>query len=102
MQNGYCVAAVCAEASSAAAGMIAPQGEIADPGEVGDQDIQVLEPYLIGGLGQSVLRVRHEGWQRPLQVADLVDRERNEEAGATNYGSEQPEKYDRRRDRPWE
>jgi hypothetical protein len=37
-----------------------------------------------------------------LQVADLVDRERDEEAGATNYGREQPEKDDRRRNGPRE
>src|SRR5204863_6320798 len=60
--------------------------EIADPGEIHDQSIEILEADLIGRLSECVLRVGHQGRQRPLNVAHLIDRERNEESAGSDYG----------------
>src|SRR2546427_178210 len=76
--------------------------EVADPGEVHDQRVEVFESDLISGLGKGVLRVRHEGRQRALEVAKLIKRQRNEQPTATNYGGEQSEKDDRRRRGAWQ
>jgi hypothetical protein len=69
--------------------------EIADPSEVDDQGIEVLETDLVGGLGESVLRVGDEGRQRALQVAELIEREGDKESAATNYGRKKTEEDDR-------
>ena len=47
--------------------------DVGNPREVDDELVEIFESHLIRGLGQSVLRIRHEGREGPLQVADLID-----------------------------
>ena len=75
-------------------------GEVADSSGVGNQRIQVFESDLVGGLGEGVLRVSHERWQRALQLTHLIDRKWDEKSCATNYGRKQPEEDDRCRHGP--
>ena len=72
--------------------------EVPDPREaIGHQRIEVLESYLIGRFGESVLSVRDERRECALQLAHLVDGEGDEDPAATNNDCKQTEEDHRGR-----
>ena len=73
--------------------------QIRHAGEPDDQLVEVLEPQLIRRLGQGVLGIHDERRQGPLQIPELFDRERHEDATATDYGRKEGDEHDERRDR---